>query len=347
METWGFACVGAGLIADYHARALADTKNADLVGFFDLDRSRAENIAAKYNAKTYHTLDELLCDPQVSIVTIATPSGAHLEPAIAAAEYGKHVICEKPLEVTPERVDRMIQAHRKAGTTLGCIFQTRYAESLDPLRHAVSTRRFGTLTYAGVYVPWWRSDEYYRNTWHGTWELDGGGALMNQSIHMIDTLCELLPNIESIHARTAHIGHPFIETEDTAAAVLTFTGGALGLVYGSTASWPGQSKRIEITGTGGTAVYVEDSYTVFDFADKHPSDKEVLERFGSIQYRSGNSAPNTFPHELHTVCFNDFIEAVESGKPFKIDGDEARKSVALIHAIYESARTGKTVNLTT
>jgi predicted dehydrogenase len=282
---------------------------------------------------------------ELDIVTVATPSGLHAEPTIAAAKAGKHVICEKPLDITLERIDAMIEAHKKSGTVLGGVFPLRFNDAVEPLKEAINSGRFGTITYAGAYVPWWRTDEYYKNTWRGTWKLDGGGALMNQSIHQIDMLCHLMPPIESIQAYTGRPGHPQIETEDTAVAVLRFTNGALGIIYGTTASYPGQFRRIEITGTKGTVIYTEDSFTLWQFADERPEDEQIRKRFGKITGGGGVADPAAIPYQNHTRNFKAFIDSLESGSPFSINGYEARRAVEVILAIYKSAKTQKPVKL--
>ncbi|HRR32621.1 MAG TPA: Gfo/Idh/MocA family oxidoreductase [Kiritimatiellia bacterium] len=340
----GFAIIGTGLIARVHACAV-QAIGARLVAVCSRQMSRAETFAAEFGCAAYTDLEAMLARPDVQILVIATPSGAHLEAAVCAAHAHKHVLCEKPLDVTLERVDAMIAAHRHAGTTLGCTFQFRYAAALDPLRAAIREGRFGRITAAGVYVPWWRSDAYYHgSSWHGTQALDGGGALMNQGIHMVDLLCDLMPPVETVCGMTAAIGHSGLETEDVACAALRFKGGALGMVYGSTAAWPGYPKRLEISGTRGTAVFVDDRLTVFDFAEPRPEDQWVLAAGASPACGAGDPAA-AMTHGLHAACFRDFLDAVESHRPFRIDGASARRSVATVLAIYESARTGRSVQV--
>ncbi len=345
MKTWNFGIVGAGLIADFHARAIGDIPNAKLTGVCDNMLEKAHKLSDKYGAAAYDSYEKMLESDDIDIVTIATPSGFHMEPTVAAAEAGKHVICEKPLDITLERIDKMIAAHDKAGTRLGGIFPYRFNEGMKPLREAIRFGRFGTITYASIYVPWWRTDEYYKDSWHGTWKLDGGGALMNQSIHMVDMLCDLMPNIESLQAYTATLGHPQIETEDTATAVLKYTTGALGVIYGTTASFPGQFRRFEITGTQGTVIMVEDSFTTWQFADEKPEDDEVRKKFGQIEGGGGVSDPAAISYQNHTRNFQAFLDALESGEDFWIDGTEARKAVEVILAVYEAAKTQKPVKL--
>ena len=345
----GFAIVGAGMISKFHARAIGEIPGTRLVAVCDRERPRAETMAAEFGCQAFDSLDAVLAHPDVDILVIATPSGTHMEAAVAAAQAGKHVLCEKPLDVTLERVDAMIQAHRKAGTQLGGIFQIRYTRALQPIRDALRAGRFGTLTYAGVYVPWWRPGDYYSaSLWHGTQKLDGGGALMNQAIHMIDLLCDIMPPIESVVACMSSVGHPGIETEDAATAALQFRGGAIGVIYGSTSSWPGQAKRLEISGTEGTAIFVDDHLTMFDFRDHRQEDCAAL-NLGEIGLSNtkaqGAANPSAMTHALHAECFKDFVQSLKIGKPFPIDGESARKPIAVIRAIYESAATGRRISL--
>lgn len=345
MKSWNFGIVGAGLIADFHARSIGDIPNAKLVGCCDKIPDKAKSLADKFSVRAFDNYEQMLSSDEIDVVTIATPSGFHLEPTTAAAEAGKHVICEKPLEITLERIDAMIEAHEKAGTRLGGIFPYRFNDMMTPLREAINSGRLGVITYASIFVPWWRTNEYYKDSWHGTWKLDGGGALMNQSIHMVDMLCDVMPPIESVQAFTCKLGHPQIETEDTAVAVLRYTSGALGMIYGTTASFPGQFRRFEITGTKGTIINVENSITVWQFADEKPEDAEVLKKFGQIEGGGGVADPAAITHENHTRNFKAFLEAFESGEDFWIDGKEARKAVEVILAIYKSAKEQKQVKL--
>lgn len=344
MKVWNFGIVGSGLIADFHARAIGDIPNARFTACCDKIPERAAALAEKYGARALAGYEEMVKSDDVDIVTIATPSGLHMEPTVAAAEASKHVLCEKPLEISLERIDAMIEAHEKAGTRLGGIFPYRFNNLMIPLRDAIGSGRFGTITYAGVYVPWWRTDEYYKDSWHGTWALDGGGALMNQSIHMIDMLCDLMPPVESVQAFTATLGHT-MEAEDVATAVVRYQGGALGIIYGTTASYPGQFRRFEITGTRGTAVNVENSITLWEFADKRPDDIEIRKQFMKIDGGGGVSDPAAISYENHTRNFKAFLDALEKDEPFWIDGPEARKAVEIILAIYTSAKEGRPITL--
>lgn len=345
MKTWNIGVIGAGLIADFHAMALNDIENANLVGYYDVVAENAKKLAEKHSCRAFDSEEDMLKCDEIDIIAIATPSGVHMESVIAAAQAGKHVICEKPLEVTLERIDAMIAAHEKTGTQLGGIFPMRYSDFIAPMRKAIKAGRFGRISYCGVYVPWWRTDQYY-DSWHGTWKLDGGGALINQSIHSIDTMIDLMGPVESVQAYTATIAHPQIETEDTATAVLKFTNGALGVIYGSTASFPGQPRRFEITGDKGTVSLIGDAFPVWQFAEEIPDDDEVRAKFGGASGTSGGvSDPAAISYEGHTRNFKDFIAALEKGEKFAIDGKEARRAVELILAIYQSSREQKLIKL--
>lgn len=336
MKIWNFGIVGAGLIADFHARAILSLGNTRLAGICGTNQDKAKTLSEKYNIRPFSSYDEMISSPDVDIVTIATPSGAHMEPTIVAAKHGKHVLCEKPLEITLERIDRMIEAHEKAGTRLGGIFNYRFHDSLGYLKRAVDSGRFGTITCASVHVPWWRSEAYYKGSWHGTLKLDGGGALMNQAIHMIDILQFLMGPVDSLQAYTATLAHE-IEVEDTAASVLRFKNGAIGMIYGTTASFPGRFRRLEITGTKGTVVQEENSFKVWQFADQNEEDMQISSRFGHIEGGGGVSDPAAIQFEPHARNITAFLDSIESGSRFQIDGPEARKAVEIVLAIYASA----------
>jgi len=336
MKVWNFGIIGAGLIADFHAKAIQSLDNARLTGVCGTNQKKAGALAEKYNCTKYDNYSDMLRSGDIDVVTIATPSGAHLEPVVEAAKYGKHVICEKPLEISLDRIDTMIDAHAKAGTSLGGIFNFRFEETTDIIKNAVDGGRLGTITYAAVYVPWWRNDAYYEG-WHGTWKLDGGGAMMNQSIHMVDLLQYIMGPVNSLAAFTSKLGHPQIETEDAAVAALQFKNNALGVIYGTTASYPGQFRRLEITGTKGTIVLVENSLEVWQFAEMNEEDEQIIKKYGSVEGGGGVADPAAISFMGHAKNMAAFLKALDVGKNFEIDGTEARKAVEIILDMYQSA----------
>jgi predicted dehydrogenase len=336
------------MIAAFHAKALQAIPYASLVASYDNRPGAAASFSSSYGGRAYDSLDQFLADPDLKVVTICTPSGMHLEPALAAIEAGKHVIVEKPLEITLERCDRMIEAADKKGVQLAGIFPSRFHAVSKVIKANIDNGRFGRLALGDAYVKWFRSDDYYRSSnWKGTWKYDGGGALMNQSIHAIDLLQWFMGPVESVQACAATIGHEGIEVEDTAVAVLRYANGAIGVIEGSTAVYPGFLKRLEISGTTGSVIMEEEDITTWSFSEEQPGDDAIRGRFANTTKSGGGAAdPSAIGFHGHQHQFEDFLQVLESGKgkPL-VDGMEARKAVAIIVAIYESARTGQLVKM--
>ena len=344
MKKWKFGIIGSGMIADFHAKAIRSLDNAEIFGIYGTNQQKASALANEYQCRQFSTYEEVLSCPDIDILTIATPSGAHMEPVIEAAQKGKHVLCEKPIEISLDRIDKMIAAHAKAGTYFGGIFNYRYNDSVAHLKAAIENNRFGVITHVSVQVPWWRNDDYYKSSWRGSWKLDGGGALMNQSIHMIDLLQYLAGPVESLFGYVSTLGHD-IEVEDTATAVLKFRNKALGSIYGSTASFPGQFRRLFITGTKGTVDMVDNSFEVWQFAEEEKADAGIRNQFSKIEGGGGASDPKAIPFEPHARNIAAFISAIEEGRVFEVNGAEARKAIEIIDAVYRSANEKREVEL--
>ncbi|MEO5997788.1 MAG: Gfo/Idh/MocA family oxidoreductase [Chitinophagaceae bacterium] len=343
----GFGIVGAGVIAHFHAKAIAAITNADLIGVSSINKDKSDQFAGKYNCAAYYTLDELLSNPEIDVVCICTPSGVHLEPAISCIEAGKHCLIEKPLEVTLERCDQIIEAAKKKGLKLGVIFPTRFYEASKQLKRSVEEKRFGDLVLGDAYIKWSRSAEYYQSgKWRGTWRYDGGGALMNQGIHAVDLLQWYMGPVESVQSVAGNIRHKDIEVEDTIVSTLKFANGALGSIECSTAVFPGALKRIEIMGTEGTAILEESNLIKWEFAKAKSEDKIVMKTLAAGNTsRGGVSDPADISFVGHQKQIEDMIHSIQTGDNPLIDGLEGRKSVEIILAIYASARTGRQVNL--
>ncbi len=343
----GFGLIGCGMIANFHARAVADIRGASVMGCFDTVPAAADRLAQTVGCTAYHDLQAMLENPRIDVVTICTPSGAHLEPALAAAAAGKHVIVEKPLEITLDRCDQIIRACAKAGVVLSTIFPSRFHESSQVLKKAVDQGRFGRITIGDAYVKWYRTQQYYDSgAWRGTWKLDGGGALMNQAIHSVDLLSWLMGPVQDLSARFAMLAHERIEVEDVAMATLRFQNGALGVIEATTAAYPGALKRIEIHGSEGSAVLQEEDITTWNFARPMKADAKLLERMaGKTKTGGGAADPAAIGHHGHTHQFQDVLKAIRTGGSPLVDGQEGRKSVEIILAIYKAAETGRTVTL--
>lgn len=342
MDSTGFGIIGVGMIASFHAKALAEIPGARLVTCYDLSPERSTAFAAEYGCSYKNSLNDLLADSSVDTVIICTPSGLHLEPALAAAAAGKHLVVEKPLEITPERCDRIIAAARDNNVRLAGIFPSRFSEGALRIKGAIDAGRFGRLTVLDAAVKWHRSDEYYAQAgWRGTWAIDGGGALMNQSIHAVDLLQWFSGGITEVSAYTATLGHKDLEVEDIAAASVLHTSGAVGTITGTTASWPGWAKRIEISGTAGSAILEDDRVTRWDFKETRPVDEGILESIKTGETGTGGAGdPAAISFEGHRRQLTDFIEALAEDRDPLVNGPDARKSVSVITAIYRSAESG-------
>ena len=345
--SFGFGIIGCGMISRFHAKAIADIENAHLVGCWNRTPESADKLAEETDCKAYGTLEEMLADSEIQVVTIGTASGAHLDPAVAAAEAGKHVIIEKPLEVTLERCDQIIQACEKNNVKLATIFPSRFHQSSQLMKSAVESNKFGQLTMGDAYVKWYRTQEYYDSgAWRGTWEMDGGGALMNQAIHSVDLLYWFMGPVKSIVAQTATLAHERIEVEDVATASIQFENGALGVIEATTAAFPGALKKIELHGSLGSATLEEEDISVWEFAEPTDEDKQLLESMSNQTETGGGAAdPAAIGHHGHTELFKDTLRAIESGGKPLIDGHEGRRSVEIILAIYKAAQSGKRVEL--
>jgi len=343
----GFAIIGCGLISRFHARAIRELPGAKLIGCYDRVGSAAQRLAKEFDILNLQDLDELLRNDRVDVVTVATPSGAHLEPAVAAARAGKHVIVEKPLEITLSRCDKIIRECEKAGVLLSTIFPSRFHRCWHLLKEAIAQGRFGKLSLGDAYVKWFRTQEYYDSgQWRGTWEFDGGGALMNQAIHTVDLLIWLMGPIVRVSSHVATLAHNRIDVEDVATASLQFENGALGVIEATTAAFPGWLKKIEIHGSHGSVSIEEENIRVWQFAHMTAKDRKIVDDF-SHQTRSGGGAsdPTAISHAGHTQQFEDVIRAIQSRTQPLIDGHEGRRSVEVILAIYKSAQTGKDIRL--
>src|SRR5438105_865443 len=345
----GCAIVGCGMIARFHVRALADLPGTRVVALVDKITPLAEKMKQDLSlpCDVHADLADALKRKDVDIVIISTPSGAHMEPAVAAANAGRHVVVEKPLEVTLERCDRIIDACDRNKVKLCTIFPSRFGDANVELKRAVSAGRFGRLTLGETTCKWWRSQEYYdKGGWRGTKALDGGGALLNQAIHSVDLLLWLMGPATHVSGFTATLAHERIEVEDTAVAVLKFASGALGVIQATTSVYPGLPKTVAVHGDRGTVVVEQDDVLRWDFTPPTPEDEAIRQRFAQkVGASGGSSNPAAISHVGHARQLADFVRAIEEGRPPAVDGREGRRAVALIQATYQSAATGRTVEV--
>lgn len=338
-----FGIVGTGMIAEFHARAIGEIPGASVAACLDSVPERSRSFAEKHGCRAYGDLGSFLADPEMEVVNICSPSGAHLDSAVPAAESGRHLIVEKPLEITVERCMRIVEACSRAGVVLSGIFPSRFHDAAGKVKEAADQGRFGKLSMGSAYVKWWREQSYYSGSgWKGTKAMDGGGALMNQSIHAIDLLLWYMGRVKRVSAFTGVAGHTGLEIEDNASAALEFENGALGAVQGSTAVWPGFLKRVEVMGTSGSAILEEESLAFWRFASETPEDEETRTRFASTTSTGGGASdPSAIGHRGHRLQIEDVLRAIREGGTPLVDGIEATRPVALIRAIYESAASGR------
>lgn len=342
----GFAIVGTGMIAGFHARAIAQTPGAHLVGLVSRTPERAGAFAKEHGISIVApTVEEIVRHPEVEAIVITTPSGAHLDPALAAIRAGKHVVIEKPIETTPERADQILAAAEAAGVKVAVIFQGRFGEGAQRVKAAIKAGRFGRMALASAYVKWHRTEEYYKTPWKGRWDLDGGGALMNQAIHGVDLLlwfAGLPVEVSGYMTRRVHTG---IEADDTTVASLRFPDGALGTIEATTAAWPGWSRKIELCGEHGSVALEDDLIVRWEFASEEPGDEEIRRTPEANALGSGAGNPGAISIVGHQRQIEDFVRAVRENRAPAIDGREGRKAVALVDAIYRSAKGGKPIRL--
>ncbi|MEO8062928.1 MAG: Gfo/Idh/MocA family oxidoreductase [Pseudomonadota bacterium] len=344
METLGFGFIGAGAIANFHAQAVAASTGGRLVGVVSRRRVTAEAFAQLHEIGfAGDNVNELLKQPGLDAVCITTPSALHLEPALQAIRAGKHLMIEKPLDATVAGTDQILREAENAGVRVGSIFQARFGDAARALKAAVDAGRFGRMVLASCYVKWNRTAEYY-NGWKGKLSEDGGGALINQAIHGVDLLQWFAGMPVEVFAWTTQRVHK-IESEDTCVAALKFGSGAFGTLEASTALWPGFSRRIEICGENGSAVMEDDDIASWEFRVPQPGDEKLRATRESGSMGSGAAAPMAIKNEGHVRQIQDFIDGIREQRPFFIEGKEARKAVALVRAVYDSAATGKPVKL--
>ncbi len=346
MSKIGFAIVGCGNIAPFHAEAIRDTEGAELVAVCDKDPSRATELAEKFSAESYTDFAETLKRDDVHVVNICLPSGLHESLTIQAANAGKHVMVEKPLDITLEKCDSIIAVCKKNKVKLATIFPCRFKPGVSAIKNAISTGQFGKLILGDVAVKWFRTQEYYDNAeWRGTWKFDGGGALMNQSIHYIDILQDIMGPVESVSANCATLVKN-IEVEDTAVAVIKFKNGALGTITGTTAAYPGFDARVGIHGENGSAILEGESLIIWEFSDNTLQDEVLKSSINETKSSGANDPTKNLKSEGHKLQVSDMVAAINEDREPMVSGESGRKAVEIICAIYQSNRNnGETVFL--
>lgn len=343
MKKVGFGIIGAGMIARFHAKSMAALENVRLIGFFDTNPEAAKKCADEFHSKTYDSFEEFLADPEIEAVTIATPSGLHHLSVIPAARAGKHILCEKPLEITIEKCDELIRCCQENHVWLVPVFQTRFYPAIQKIKQAAEKGRFGKMLFAGIRMHWYRDQSYYDNSsWRGTWAIDGGGALMNQAIHQIDQMLWIAGAPLSVSAFAATRTHN-IEVEDNLAAAVKFASGALGTIEVSTSCRPGFPRRLEFAGDRGSAIIEEDHIVRWEFDEFQAGDDEIINLLkNKSSDAAGGSNPQNIRDDGHAVQICDLADAILDGRKPMLDALDGRHTIEFICGTYEAVNSGNT-----
>ncbi|MGI6671714.1 MAG: Gfo/Idh/MocA family protein [Christensenellales bacterium] len=333
----GFGIVGCGSISAIHAAAIARLPQAYLAGMVDTNIAYAQAAAQRHGTRVYHTLEELLADKAVDIVSLCTPSGLHAQQALQALHAGKHVVVEKPLALTLADADAVIEAAQRNGRQVCVISQLRYAPTVQAVRRALAAGQLGRVVSVQLTMNYWRDEEYYTSSsWRGTWAMDGGGALMNQGIHGMDLMQYLVGPVRRVSAFCKTQTRP-METEDSAVAILEFASGAVGTLQASTTCCPGYARTLTICGDKGSLELTEDTITRWDAPGHMPeSDSNV---------HGAASDPTALNIAGHAMQFSNLLASLKGEERLLSDAREGRKPLEIILAVYQSAREGKPVEL--
>lgn len=347
-----YSVVGLGM-GIHHCKDLVDARGCELVAVCDSAAERLARAKTDFGARGYTAFADLLADPDVDVVNICTPSGTHAELSIQALQAGKHVICEKPPDITVAAVDRMIAAQKASNKHLMVIFQSRFEPLYQKARAAIDSGRFGRMIGVHGAVNWWRSQQYFVSPgmWKGTWKLDGGGSLANQGIHTVDLIQWLGGPVVEVYGKFGVFAHE-IESEDKTVAVLTFANGALGTLTSTTAAYPGLDRTIMVHGATGSFIAEDDELVrwVVENPDKDAEKEEersMLAAHGKKSSRDASTAsdPFAFATRGHMLQFEAFSDCVRTGETPPNSIETTRHTIEILEAVYESGRTGKPVRL--
>jgi len=344
----GFAVVGLGM-GRHHCKAIQTAPGARLVAVCDIDEERLQPTAEEHSCKAYADFGALLKDEEIEVVNIATPSGIHAEMGIQATEAGKHLIVEKPADILPERIDALIAAGQRHSVKIGGIFQSRMNPLNIRIRQAIQGGSLGELIGIHGHLPWYRKQSYYEGrhgSWKGTWDMDGGGSLMNQGVHTVDLLQWLIGPVASVMGMFGVFGHE-IQAEDQSVALLLFEYGALGKLYTTTCCYPGYDQLLTIYGTKGSILKQEGVLQAWKLMDDEEGkeEEEMLGLYGEKKSASGASDPMAVSFDGHTQIVADMVVALQEEREPMITLESARHAVEIINAIYESNRTGREVKV--
>ena len=334
--------IGGGNITETHARAARAIPGVEICAIHGTNAEKVARLCGEHGGTPYQDFDAFLQHRPMDLVIIGSPSGLHAAQGIAAARHGLHVLTEKPIEISTARADALIEGAKQSKVQLGVLFQDRRKPHIRQLKKWLDQGLLGKILFLDAQVKWYRPPEYYASSrWRGTFALDGGGALINQGVHTVDLLLWLLGDVVRVQARTATLLHE-IEAEDSAAAILEFGSGALGILHVTTAAYPGYPRRVEITGTEGTVILEHDRIVAANLRD---SESAAIESAPLDENLSASTA-TVSDFRGHQSVLEDFLQAIQQNRAPACDGTEGRRSLALIEAIYRAAESrDKTVTV--
>ncbi|MEX2639141.1 MAG: Gfo/Idh/MocA family oxidoreductase [Balneolales bacterium] len=328
----GVGIVGCGTIAGIHAEALKNVTNGRLVASFSRNQNKVDEFARKFGGEAFTDYDKFLANDELDVVAVCTPNGTHLDFGTAAADAGKHVIVEKPIDITTQRGRRLIEDCRNSKVKLAVIYQSRFADDINRMKQVVDDGTLGKMFMASATVKWFRDQKYFTDApWRGTLALDGGGVMINQAIHTIDLLTWFAGDVEYLFAVKGTLTHEGIEGEDNVVASLQFKNGAMGMIQASTSMVPPMNRSVEINGTKGTALLEGDLFRLIQ------SEEDLAKKAGS-DGASGSSSPLAgFSENNHKKQYDQIMDAILEDKEPVVSGEDSLKSLAIVNAIYASA----------
>lgn len=342
MKSIGFGLLGCGFIGRMHAEIIAAMSNARLVACCDRNILAGQLIADEYSCHHYTDFESLLTDDEVDVITICLPSGLHHDAAIASARAGKHVLCEKPIDIDVARAHAMVDVAQTCGIKFSVIMQHRFDPAMVLLRQALDDGTLGGVLWGASRTIWYRDDQYFQNSWRGTWAMDGGGALINQSVHYIDLLLSVLGDVQSVSAKCRTRLHHKIEVEDVGVANLEFYNGCIGTIEGTTAAYPGHYAELAIFCENGTVVIRNDQLLSYQL--KSGKD-DRFEAFLEPEKSNCLHESAEVPGDSHRRQYEDFVQAIMEDRTPLVTGKDALKSLRVIKAIYRASREKREIYL--
>ena len=340
MEPLGIAIVGCGMISKVHLAAFHQIPEAHICGVWSRSPESTKRCAAENGVRAYESFEAVCNDPEVNIVTLCTPPGFHVDYGLQAADAGKHLIIEKPLDINYDKAQKLVKTYAEKRLKLAVIYQNRYTEDSRRVKKAIDQGLLGKLILGDAYVKWYRSAEYYTSAdWRGTWEVEGGGALINQAIHSIDLLQWYMGKVKSVSGTVRTVTHQ-INTEDLGAAVLEFENGALGVIEGSTAIVPGFKERLEIHGQKGTIILEGGNIKEWKVEGCNEADYVQAHK---IIYGRTDSPSISFTN--HQAQLQEIITSIQNGQEPEVNGEEGLKSLAIVLSIYHSSQRQQKIYL--